>query len=52
VEALKVLDDSPYAPKCTQTYQEWRNLGATITAALMRAGEAAKEDREEEGDAY
>jgi hypothetical protein len=47
-EALKVLDGSPYAPKCTQTYQEWRNLGAPIVAALMRAGEAAKEVREDE----
>jgi len=45
-EVLKVLDGSPYAPRCIQTYQEWRNLGATITAALMRAGEAAKENRE------
>jgi hypothetical protein len=51
-EALQVLDGSPYAPRCTQAYQEWRDLGATITAALMRAGEAAKEAREEEGDAH
>jgi hypothetical protein len=47
-EALQVLDSSPYAPRCTQTYQEWRNLGANIAAALIRAGEAAKEEREDE----
>ena len=46
-EALKVLDSSSYAPRCTETYQEWRNLGATIVAALIRAGEAAKEARED-----
>ena len=34
-EALQVLDGSPYAPRCTQAYQE-----------------AAKEAREEEGDAH
>ena len=51
-EALKLLEGAPYASKCTQTYQEWRNLGAPIAAALMRVGEAAKEEaREEEGDA-
>jgi hypothetical protein len=52
-EALQVLDGSPYAPRCTESYQEWRNLGANIAAALIRAGEAAKEEREDEkeGDA-
>ena len=46
-EALSMLDGSPYSPTCKDTYREWRNLGATITAALMRAGEAAKDERED-----
>jgi hypothetical protein len=41
-EALSLLDGSPQTPRCTQTYLEWRNLGAPIISALMRAGEAAK----------
>ena len=51
--ALSLLEGSRYSPICTETYREWRNLGASIGAALMRAGEAAKEksDREkQEGD--
>ncbi len=44
-EALSLLDGSPHTPTCTETYGEWRELGASITAALMRAGEAAKEER-------
>jgi hypothetical protein len=53
-EALRLLADSPYSPTCTQTYHEWRSLGATIVAALIRAGEAAKDDHEDEevGDAH
>jgi hypothetical protein len=47
-QALKVLDGSPYAETCTQTYSEWRQLGATIEAALIRAGEAANEQSEHE----
>jgi hypothetical protein len=35
-EALRLLADSSYSPTCTQTYHEWRGLGATITAALIR----------------
>jgi hypothetical protein len=46
--ALEVLDGSPYSATCTQTYREWRELGASIGAALMRAGEAAKEQSEDE----
>ena len=42
-EALASLEGSPHSPACTQTYREWRELGASITAALIRAGEAAKE---------
>jgi hypothetical protein len=52
-QALEVLEGSPYSATCAQTYREWRQLGASIEAALMRAGEAAKEqsqDEEREGD--
>jgi hypothetical protein len=47
-EALQLLEGSPCSPICTQTYLEWRRLGSSIAAALMRAGEAAKEEREGE----
>ncbi|MDQ3930564.1 MAG: hypothetical protein M3328_15645 [Chloroflexota bacterium] len=53
-QALEVLDGSPYSSTCSQTYREWRELGASIGAALIRAGEAAKEQSEaekREGDA-
>ena len=45
-EALSLLEGSPYTPTCTQTYREWRTLAASITVALIRAGEAAKEKSE------
>ena len=43
-EALSLLEGSPYSPICTETYREWRKLGAPIAEALIRAGEAAKQD--------
>jgi hypothetical protein len=43
-EALSLLEGSSYSPICTQTYGEWRNLGATIAEALIRAGEAANQE--------
>ena len=43
-EALSLLDGSPHTPTCTDTYHEWRELGASITVALIRAGEAAEEE--------
>ena len=46
--ALELLDGSPYSPTCIRTYREWRELGASIGAALMRAGEAAKDQSEDE----
>ena len=46
-QALQLLVGSPYSATCTQTYREWRQLGAAIEAALMRAGEAAKEQKSE-----
>jgi hypothetical protein len=49
-EALFVLEGSPHTPICTQTYREWRGLGAGIHAALVRAGDAALEAlRRDEG---
>ncbi len=42
-EALRTLEGSVFAPTCKRTYREWRDLGASITAALIRAGEAARE---------
>ena len=42
-EALSLLEGSPYSPTCKETYRHWRELGGSITAALIRAGEAAKE---------
>jgi hypothetical protein len=47
-QAFEVLDGSPYSPTSTQTYREWRELGASIAAALIRAGEAAKAKSEHE----
>src|ERR671917_2855177 len=47
-EALSVLDGTPYTLTCTRIYQEWRGLGAGIKAALIRAGEAAKQKSEDE----
>ena len=42
--ALSLLEGSPHTPTTsTQTYREWRTLGAPIVAALLRAGEAARE---------
>ena len=41
-QALEAPGGSPHSPACTETYREWRNLGAPIGAALMRAGETAK----------
>ena len=45
-QALEVLDGSPHSPACTEAYREWRPLGASIRAALIRAGEAAQAERE------
>jgi hypothetical protein len=47
-QALEALEGSAHSSTCTQTYLEWRNLGASIGVALMRAGEAAKEESDYE----
>jgi hypothetical protein len=44
-EALSLLSNSPYTQSCTDTYLYWRKLDASITAALLRAGEQAKGER-------
>ena len=40
-DALSLLGDFRYTQSCTDTYLYWRKLDATITAALLRAGEQA-----------
>jgi hypothetical protein len=44
-EALSLLEGYPNAHVYAEVYQEWRALGAGIGAALIRAGETAKEGR-------
>ena len=48
-EALSLLDDFPSCEMYAEVYREWRNLGASITATLMRAGEVAREKGEKSG---
>ena len=48
--SLAAREGSPYAPKCLQTYREWRELGTSVTAALIRAGEAAWGEREDDNE--
>jgi hypothetical protein len=41
-QAIELLEEcSPRSPAWAETYREWRELGASIGAALIRAGEAA-----------
>lgn len=40
--ALSLLGGSPQARPCAAVYREWRGLGASVAASLIRAGEAAK----------
>jgi hypothetical protein len=42
-EALSLLEGSPCPPTCRVTYLEWREMGASITVALIRAGDVARE---------
>ena len=46
-EALSLLDGYPGAQAHAAVYEEWRQLGTNIMAALIRAGESAKEERGE-----
>ena len=46
-EALVLLESSPGEQTVAgRTYREWRWLGASIMAALIRAGEAVQEEKE------
>ena len=47
-EALSLLSSTSYTQSCTDTYWYWRRLDASITAALIRAGERAIEERSQE----
>jgi hypothetical protein len=42
-EALALLAGSPRTLVCTETYRGWRALETSIAAALIRAGEAARD---------
>jgi hypothetical protein len=46
-EALSLLDGYVGAEAHAAVYEEWRQLGSNIRAALTRAGETAKEGRGE-----
>jgi hypothetical protein len=41
-EALALLDEHPGCERYVEVYEEWRALGASVVAALIRAGEAAE----------
>ena len=43
-QTLSLLEGSPYTPICADTYRQWRALGASVTVAVIRAGEAAREE--------
>ncbi len=42
-EALTLLESYPSSQAHAEAYREWRGFGASIMAALIRAGEAARE---------
>ncbi len=42
-EALTLLEGSPEPQVSVDAYREWRKLGATVAASLIRAGEAARD---------
>src|SRR5215211_2503725 len=45
-EALSLFEGFPDAEAYLLIYWRWRELGASIMAALIRVGEAAKEENE------
>jgi hypothetical protein len=45
-EALSLLEGYPGAQVHAEVYKEWRGLGVSIMSALIRAGEAAREQGE------
>jgi hypothetical protein len=50
-EALALFDGYPGAQRHAAVYEEWRELGASTTAALIRAGEAAEKEEQRAQDA-
>ena len=42
-EGLSLLEGLPDRQRYAGIYREWRNLGAPIPAALIRVGDAARE---------
>ena len=46
-EALSLLDSFPNCERYARIYREWRNLGASTTAALIRAGDVAAKEADE-----
>jgi hypothetical protein len=55
-QAIEALAGSPYSAQAAETYRDWREIGAPIEAALIRAGEEAEayrhadEEEEREGE--
>jgi hypothetical protein len=47
-EALALLNGHPSCEHYVEVYEEWRALGAPIVAALIRAGDVARESVGEE----
>jgi hypothetical protein len=47
-EALALLNGHPSCERYVEVYEEWRALGAPIVAALIRAGDVARESVGEE----
>ena len=45
-DALSLLEGSSGGLSCVEVYWEWRKLGATVMASLIRAGETAREAAE------
>jgi hypothetical protein len=46
-EALSLLNGYPSADSDAAVYEEWRGLGAGILTSLIRAGDVARERREQ-----
>ena len=42
-EAISLIDGYPSCEPYAEVYKEWRKLGAGVMAALIRAGDVARE---------
>ena len=47
-EALSLISSCPDTERYAKVYREWRDLGASAMVALIRTGEAARENGREE----